>query len=71
MRGTGRDADGSRDAVVEHESGGRVDVADSVDHETRNPVALQWVSASADAGEGGALSRSVGCGDEATRNPGR
>jgi len=67
----GCDADGSRDAVVEHESGGGMDMADGVDHETRNPDALQRVSASADARESGTISRSVGSGHGATRNSGQ
>src|SRR5580704_15420450 len=70
LRHAGRDADGSRDAVVEHESGGRLDVADGVDHAPRNPAALQRVSTSADARESGTFSRSAGRGDEAKRNSG-
>src|SRR5580700_4538911 len=70
LRRAARDADGSRDAVVEHESGGGLDVADGVDHASRHPAALQRVSPSADARESGAFSRSVERGDAATRNPG-
>ena len=70
LRRAGRNADGSRDAVVEHESGGGLDVADGVDHAARNPAALQRVSTSADARKSGTLSRSVERGDAAARNPG-
>src|ERR1700722_12483250 len=73
LRGAGGNADGSRHAMVEHESGGGMDLADGVDHAARDPAAFQRVSASADARESRALSWSVGRSDEASSpasNPG-
>jgi len=68
--GTPGNADGSRHSVVEHESGGGPDVADGVADATRNPVALQRVSASADTRKNRAIPWSAGSGDEAARNTG-
>jgi hypothetical protein len=70
LRRAGGNADGPRDAVVEHESSGGLDVVDGVDHAARNPAALQRVSTSADTRKSGTFSRSVGRSNETPQNPG-
>src|SRR5258708_12322468 len=61
----GSDADGSRHAVVEHESGNRVDVANGVDGKAGDPIALQRIPSSTDARQSGALSPIAGRSDTA------
>jgi hypothetical protein len=61
-----RDADGSRDAVVEHEIGNGVDVANGVDGEAGDPRALQRIPAPADTRQSGTLSWLAGSGDAAS-----
>ncbi len=67
LRSARRDADGSRDAVVEHASGGGLDVADSVADKARDQVAFKRIPAYADTGQSGTISRGVGCSGEAQR----
>src|SRR3989442_3583588 len=52
----GSDADGSRHAVVEHESDHRMDMADGVADEARHSTLFQRIRTSADTRQGGTLS---------------
>ena len=64
------DADGPRYAVVECAQYGRHDQAVAVADATRDRAALEPGAASADAGQGGALSRRVAAGAGAARDAG-
>ena len=62
VAGCRRHADGSRSAVVERDRSDGSHGSDVVANETRDPAALERIPASANAGEGGAVSRQPGAG---------